>query len=42
MPNPFDRPIDYAAIACSVMKPSGQKPASLVEGQDIYAPSHTQ
>ena len=42
MPNPSDRPIDYAAIARSVMKPSGQKPAWLVEGQTIYAPSHAQ
>ena len=42
MPNPSDRPIDYAAIARSVMKPSGQKPAWLVEGQAIYAPSHAQ
>ena len=42
MPNPSDRSIDYAAIARSVMKPSGQKPAWLVEGQAIYAPSHAQ
>ena len=42
MPNLPDRPIDYAAIARSVMKPSGQQPVWLVEDQAIYAPSHVQ
>ncbi len=42
MPSSSDRPIDYAAIARSAMKPSGQKPTWLVEGQAIYAPSHAQ
>jgi DEAD/DEAH box helicase domain-containing protein len=40
MPNPSDRLIDYAAIARSAMKPSGQKTVWLAGGQAIYAPSH--